>query len=123
MAGTEHIPVGGGGVSPEDKGCSHSRTSWTVVNPGAGNEGSENRAYMVALNWGSAGSGLHSVEVPGVFLVGEGGNSGPAGRSRQRERHTAWQLREPEDIWTCSVIVNYSVCFSSTSPQLPVKVC
>lgn len=74
MTGTDHTPVGGGGVSPEEKGCSHSQASQRAVNPGAGSKDSENRPYrrgmekhLLSLIWGPAGPGRHSTAMPEDF--------------------------------------------------------
>lgn len=82
------------------------------------------RGMDFSPNRGSVRPGLHSIEMPRIFLVKEGGNSGPGMETQAERENKARQLREAEDSWTCSVIVNnFLFCFFSTSPKLSVKAC
>lgn len=81
--------------SPKEEGRSQSQTPWEEVNPGAGNKvltidlTREVREIVSCLRLGVQ-VGLDSrLEMPGAFLVEEGGrrNSGPA-MVKQAERDT-----------------------------------
>ena len=56
-----------------------------------------------SVNWGSAGPGL-SAEMPGVFLVREGGDSSPAWWSRLRDIESQAFKKSWGHIWTSSVM-------------------
>ena len=64
---------------------------------------------LSSVNWGSAGPGL-SAEMPGVFLVREGGDSSPVTvKQAERDIHSQASKKSWRRIWT-SLVVCVCVC-------------